>query len=168
MIVCSSGLYISYQFNLYSIRQHQKEIILHSDGLKSRLVTFSFPANFSEHKNIDLRFVEEDEMMFDGKMYDIVSQHSSGDSIIIKCIADNIEDDIRSEAGKQINSTQGSTTQRNLSAFKFTSEPFTVEAGSFKFYRILNSSSKIFLSIKNKKAIDCYPNVPSPPPWPCV
>ncbi len=168
MIVCSSGLYISYQFNLYSIRHHQKEIILHSDGLKNRLVTFSFPANFSENKNIDLRFVEEDEVMFDGKMYDIVSQYTSGDSIIIKCIPDNIEDDIRSEASKQINSAEGTITQRNLSLFKFTSEPFTLEAGAFKFNYIINSSSQIFLSAKNKQAIDCYLNVPCPPPWPCV
>lgn len=168
MIVCSSGLYISYQFNLYGIHQHQKELILHSSDIEKRIVTFSFPINFTENKNIDVRFVEDDEIMIDGKMYDIVSQYTSADSIMIKCISDKTEDEIRSGIASQVNTTEGATTQKNLSVFKFISKPFTTAPGPLKFKGILKSSPQIFLSLKDKKPIICYLNVPSPPPWYCV
>lgn len=140
-------------------------MILHSDNLKDRIVTFSFPLNFSKNKNIDFRFVEDDEIMFEGKMYDIVSQYKSTDSIFIKCIPDKIEDDIRSEAANHVSDTGGATTQQNFSFTKFNPEPFTIAGGLAKFRFILNRSSLLFLFSNDCKPATCYLNVASPPPW---
>ncbi|MEO6638184.1 MAG: hypothetical protein ABIN25_07895 [Ginsengibacter sp.] len=165
MILFCGGWYISYKFSLYGIHQRQKEIILHSGNIDSRVVTLSLPINFNENKNFDFRFIEEDEIMFNGKMYDVVSQYRSADSVIIKCIADITEDDIRSEAINQVNGLEGTTTQRNLSAFKFIPELFTTTPGPLKLYCILKYSSQIYLFRKIGNTITGYINVPSPPPW---
>ena len=128
-------------------------------------MAFSFPVNFKDNKNIDLRFVEDDEIMFNGKMYDIVNQYKSTDSIFIKCIPDKIEDDIRSEAANQINDMGGATTQKNFSIRRFNPEPFTIVTGPGKFYFIPHCSPVIFLFSKESKPVSCYLNIPSPPPW---
>lgn len=140
-------------------------MILHSDGLKDRIVTFSIPLNFDKNKNIDLRFVEDDEIMFNGKMYDIINQYKTRDSIFIKCIPDKVEDDIRSDAANHVSDTGGSTTQRNFSSIKFNPEPFTIAGGPAKFSFILNRSSALFLFSNDCKPATFYLNVPSPPPW---
>ncbi len=165
MILCSSGLYISYRLSLFSIRQHQKEVILHSEIFKGRVFEFSFSSNYIHDKNIDLVFVEDDEIMFNGKMYDIISKDKSADSIFIKCIADKIEDEIREEANNQINNTEGTTTQKNFSAFKFNPGPFTIQLETMNPLLVSKNKSASFLFSKNDKPVAQYLNVASPPPW---
>ena len=138
---------------------------MHSENLKDRIVTFSFPLNFDKDKNVDFRFVEDDEVMFEGKMYDIVKQYKTTDSIFIKCIPDEIENDIRSKAANEINDIGGATTQRNFSFIKFNPEPFTITNGFWKFHSILNRCSLLFLFSGYCKPATYYINVPSPPPW---
>ncbi len=165
MILCSSGLYISYQLSLYSIRQQQKEIILHSEIFKGSVFEFSFSRDYIHDKDIDLVFVEDDEIMFNGKMYDIVSQQKSADSIFIKCIPDKIEDEIREEVNNQINNTKGTATQKNFSAFKFNPGPFTIRSETENLLFISKNKSASFLFLKNDTPVAQYINVASPPPW---
>ncbi len=165
MILCSAGLYISYKLTLHNIHLRQREVILHSDIFKHWVVQFSFPTNYSQNKDVDLVFVEKDEIMFDGKMYDIVDQYQSADSIFIKCIPDKIEDDVRDAVNNQIDNTEGATTQKNFSAFKFNPGPFTSGSETGNLYLIPNSGSPIFLSLDDAKPEESYVNVPSPPPW---
>lgn len=165
MILCSSGFYISCQLSLYGIRQQQKEIILHSEIFKGSVFEFSFSRNYIQDKNIDLVFVEDDEVMFNGKMYDIVSQHKSADSIFIKCISDKVEDEIREEVNNQINNTEGTTTQKNFSAFKFNPGPFTIRSEIDNPLFISKNKSASFLFSKNDNPVAQYINVASPPPW---
>ncbi len=164
MIVCSSGLYISYLLSLHSIHKHQREVILHSDNFKNIIAEFSFPLNYALDENIDLVFVEDDEIMFNGKMYDIVQQYTSADSIFIRCIPDKIEDEVRDQVNNQINKTDGATAQKNFSAFKFNPGPFISDSETVDLSFIFNCRAPNFFS-GNIQPLTQYLHVPSPPPW---
>ena len=164
MILCSSGSYTSYLLSLHSIHKHQREVILHSDNFKNIIAEFSFPLNYNRNENIDLVFVEDDEIMFNGKMYDIVHQHTSADSIFITCIPDKIEDEVRDQVNNQINRTDGAIAQKNFSAFKFNPGPFISDSETVDLSLIFNRRATNFFSGKIQPVTQ-YLHVPSPPPW---
>ena len=165
MILCGAGFNISYQLSLHSIYLQQRELILHSGNFKNTIVKFSFPLNYAQVKNPDVIFVEEDEIMFNGKMYDIVNQRISDDSIFITCIPDKIEDEVRDQVNNQFNKTEGATTQKNFSAFKFNPGPFLFQSESWNLHFTTDPVSVNFLFIKNGKAVASFLSVPFPPPW---
>ncbi|UKJ07481.1 hypothetical protein [Solitalea lacus] len=43
-------------------------------------------------RDLDFQWVEEDEVRYKGKMYDVVAKEEKGDTIILKCIADHKDD----------------------------------------------------------------------------
>lgn len=165
MILCSSGLFISYQLSLHNIHLQQRKIILHSDIFKDRIINFSFQKFCGKQKQNDLVFVEEDEIMYDGKMYDIIERSESNDSIFIKCIPDKIEDDIRAEASNQLQKNDGAATQKNFSAFKFNPGPFVAVTVIKCYADLFKSTTELFPFENSEKLIDAFINIPSPPPW---
>lgn len=165
MILCSSGLFISYKLSLHNIHLRQREIILHSDIFKNRVVHFTFPRNHQTQQDNDLVFVEDDEIMFNGKMYDIIEQLQTNDSVFIKCIPDKIEDDIRAEASNQLDKNDGANTQKNFSGFKFNAGPFIVVTEVTHYFNFLKTATELFPVENPEKLVAAFLNIPSPPPW---
>ena len=165
MILCSSGLFISYKLSLHHIHLRQREVILHSDIFKNLVVHFTFPRNHQSQKNYDLVFVEDDEIMFNGKMYDIAEKIETADSIIIKCLPDKIEDDIRTAASNQLDKKDGATTQKNFSGFKFNPGPFIPIAEVMPYFTFGKDATQLFQIENSGIPPDLFLNIPSPPPW---
>ncbi len=124
------------------------------------------PENFGKDESIDLRFEEEDEVMFNGKMYDIISRQSSTDSLFLKCIPDHGEDEIRDLASNVIFSSDGKTaSQKENTLIKFNPGLFTTFAREYNsgFFEI--NKPPYYLTYIIKKIPVPYQNIPSPPPW---
>ncbi len=168
MVLCSCGLFISYKLSLHNIRLHQRETILQSANFKNGIVTFSFPVNYRDNKVYDIVYVEEDEIMFNGKMYDIINEHLSADSIFIKCIPDKIEDEVRNEASRHIYKGDGISTQKNSLVIKFNPGPFTFTLACEDKDFTIKKNSKYFRWFYADKHHTSYHDVPSPPPRPLV
>ena len=110
-------------------------------------------------------FVEDDEIMFNGKMYDIAERIEAGDSIIIKCLPDKIEDDIRTEASNQLDKKDGATTQKNFSGFKFNPGPFIPVIEVRRHFTFGKDATGLFPVENSGKPLDLFLDIPSPPPW---
>lgn len=164
MLICSCGLLISYHLNLYSIHLHQREIILHSVSFDSKILTFAFPKDYHNNKDYDLEFEGEDEMMLDGKMYDIIAEHASHDSIFVKCISDENEDEVRAEAGRQIEANTGTSTHENSPGIKFNPGVY-IDHLTAESTAAISTSSIVFFYFKISPELFHFSNVPSPPPW---
>lgn len=124
------------------------------------------PNNYVDDRNIDLQFEEEDEIMFDGKMYDIISQNSSGDSIIFKCISDINENGVRDLAYKEIlNSIGRKAGNKGNILLNFNPGLFINFSHDETSFFLSKNFLNMYPGYIIKKISDPFQNIPSPPPW---
>ncbi len=167
MAICSGGIYISYHLSLYSIHLQQKEVIKkHQEFFKERIFEIHVPENFAADKSVDLLFKGDDEIMFHGKMYDIISRRSSGDSIFFKCISDRIEDEVRCIVANEILNNNGrSASQKENLVIKFNPGLYTNFIQDEDVSLLPGNSVGSYLFYIVKKVSPSYLNIPAPPPW---
>ncbi len=167
MMLCSSGFYIAFYLSLQSIKHTQRQIILSSDLKDKYIFEFSFSKEEANSSG-DFSFVEKDEIKFKGKMYDIVTLHSTADSFYIKCIVDENEEYMKELASNAIIKQQTAKNERSLSFLQLRLGFFTINS--------FDPFVKTF-SIQKAVAYNCFLpgelskpdiNIPSPPPWYCL
>jgi hypothetical protein len=164
MILCSSGFYIAFHISLQSIKHTQRQIILSSDLKNKFIFEFAFSKDASTYKRQGISFIERDEIKYKGKMYDIVSQHDTTDSIFVKCISDEQEDYTIALSQNELIKNQNAKNEKDLSILKFNLGVYTFpDTGIPKFS--LNKETLSHQFFHPGKLLFTIINVPSPPPW---
>jgi len=165
MILCSSGFYIAFYISLQSIKHSQHQIILSSD-LKNKFVfEFSFSKSEIQNNSGEFSFEEENEIKYNGKMYDVISQQSNGDHLTIKCISDEDEDYTLALAENQNIKTQKEKNFKDLTLLQLRLGMYTFTAVN-NFYKPYNPVFRHpFARFNPGKLLYPHLNIPSPPPW---
>ncbi|MCX8056599.1 MAG: hypothetical protein N3F03_03185, partial [Ignavibacteria bacterium] len=86
------GILIYNQIKFY----HKKSIksAIKNNSFFEVVEVLAFSKERLKHGDYDLKFIEEHEFRFQGKMYDIISSWETKDSIFYKCINDKREEEL--------------------------------------------------------------------------
>lgn len=165
MMLFGNGFYIAWHASLHAIHKSQKAILANSNINKNKLVEFVFSKSDLK-KNIHFSFDDDDEneFEFDGRMYDIVSQQTIGDSIHISTISDKEEDNLRDVAMCQILQGEKNTTGRDLPVFKIRLDHFTNDFKKTAFGFFPGNNLQEFIKHKSPKLTCPYYDISAPPP----
>jgi len=61
----------------------------------------------------DINFVDDNEFLYKGKMYDVVRQQANGDTIIYYCINDNKEEELYANLNKEVKNNMDTNPVKN-------------------------------------------------------
>jgi hypothetical protein len=75
---------------MYLAKKEMKRL-LKVQAPASMLRVFVFPAAPAVQQRLGVRWIEDHEFRFDGRMYDIVRSEQRGDSVVYTCIEDEME-----------------------------------------------------------------------------
>jgi hypothetical protein len=86
---------------------------------ESDIIRFSFPTKSIDNEMSDLRFTEDFEFAYDGKLYDVVRKTTTADSTIFYCINDAQEEQLYADLDNHVQREMGkSGNSSKLDAFK--------------------------------------------------
>lgn len=165
MILCSSGFYIAFHISLQSIKHTQRQIILSSDLKNKFIFEFGFSKDASTYKRQGISFIERNEIKYKGKMYDIVRQYDTPDSIFLKCISDEQEDYTIALSQNELIKNQNAKNEKDLSILKFNLGVYTFNSDTEIPKIFLNKETLSHQFFHLGKLLFTIINVPSPPPW---
>jgi hypothetical protein len=160
LLFYSTGYYFAYQVKLSEVKQEGFARI--HDAILTNVVTISSGYINGEILNKDIELVEENEISWQGKMYDIISSTTNGNTITFKCVSDSKEDEANTAWVNHVKKNTEPTSDHS-SAFK----PFLVymethTAITFQLFVVIGD--KIPVTAQNITP-EAYLNIPSPPPW---
>jgi len=113
----------------------------------------------------DLQIIGENEISWQGKMYDVVSSKVEGEEIIFACLADKNETTMISTANDHIQKqADQSAGKKSISVNKNITLYFE-EHSFIKTIQLFKQDEWSVSSINLHTAP--YHNIPSPPPWSC-
>ena len=153
---------MAFYISMHQIKQSQRKIIASGNLDKDQIFVFNFSANeLQNNKSIKL---EESELKYQGRMYDIISRREKDGMLSISCIADGSEDYLLSLMGNSIYKLQKEKINTHLFQLKWQIDNYT-----FNIPHILKVHLKSTANYGPQMCYDIIPsdhnNVPSPPPW---
>ncbi|MFS8083455.1 MAG: hypothetical protein ACMG51_08390 [Ginsengibacter sp.] len=144
------------------IKQSQRELIASGNLINDHIFVFNFSANdLHNNKAIEL---EESELKYHGRMYDIISSEDNNGMVSISCIADGSEDYLLDLMGNSFYKLQKEKINTNLFQLKFQIDNYTFDdSHNLKVYHKIpfNYGPQMCFDILSSD----HKNVPSPPPW---
>ena len=147
---------------MHQIKQSQRKIIASGNLNKDEIFVFNFSANeLQNNKSIKL---EESELKYQGRMYDIISRREKDGMVSISCIADGSEDYLLGLMGNSFFKLQKEKTNTHLFQLKWQIDNYTInDPHALNVH--LNSTANYGPQICNDIMSSDHKNVPSPPPW---
>ena len=163
IVLCSSGFYLAFYISMHQIKQSQRKIIASGNLNNDHIFVFNFSAVDLQNNKANIE-LEESELKYDGKMYDIISKEEKNGMISISCIADGSEDYLLSLMGNSFYKLQKEKNSNHLFQLKWQIDNYTFETFpnlklNFKDQKI--HEPHVFIILVQSY----YKNVPSPPPW---
>lgn len=162
VLLCSSSFYLAFYVSLHQIKQGQRKIIASGRLNKDQFLVFNFSAN-EVHKNKSIK-LEETELEYQGRMYDIISKEDKDGMISISCIADGSEDYLLALMGNSFYKLQKQKTNSHLFQLKWQLDNYTFNA-PYHFNVHYKSGINYGPQMCHDLMSSDHKNVPSPPPW---
>jgi hypothetical protein len=158
----SIGVIIVYnQIKFYHKRTIKEQI--KQNNFQEVTETLSFSKSDLKNKLVNLEFIEEYEFRYNGKLYDIITQWETDDSIYYKCINDTKEEELEEIF---VNYVVNNNHRNDLPLpIKQLLNSLQVEyylVSNQKIYPQLNSSFITCSEYKNP--LDEFLSIPDPPP----
>jgi hypothetical protein len=162
MMLYSIGFYFIYQNELQSVKDANHSAIeagKYSDDLTTIRIAYSN----GKYQDKALEVISNAEIIWHGKMYDVVSSRIEGQTMVFTCLTDNKETNmigsVNDHIQKQSDQPSGKKTisiAKNINLY-FEEQLFVkVDPGS-----ILSQWSLPVIKVLPAP----YYNIPSPPPW---
>jgi hypothetical protein len=162
MMLYSIGFYFIYQSELTAVKQSSQKAI-ESGSFSNDLTTIRVAYSNNKIQDDALEVVSQNEISWHGKMYDIVSSHIEGSTVVFSCFTDSKETSIIGSANdhiqKQADQPSGKkavSMAKNLNLY--------FEEQALAYVDLSSIHSKWSLPI-DKILPAPYYNIPSPPPW---
>jgi hypothetical protein len=139
------------------------------DSKTGSLVEVKVPVALTEKSNSIFIQTEEDEISYQGKMYDVVSSNRSADGFVhYYCVNDQVEEGYRAIQDQltQESSSVAGNKQISCSSHKHKLKTFVTEYLPLR-KGILSASCPIYIDFNSDFLIlskSCFSKVPSPPP----
>lgn len=161
MLLCGSGFYISWRISMQFIYNSQKNLISSATYKKQNVIAFTFSKkDLQNNHNIQL---DNDELNYNYKMYDIINIKTSGDKIFINCIADKDEDNLVKIVTANVFAT-GNDMAKQLPVSHFHIDDYISDAGNPGLFVTNNEIRNNYISITDGILPDQFLSRPSPPP----
>ena len=161
MLLCGSGFYISWRISMRFIYNSQKNLISSATYKKQNVIAFTFSKkDLQNSNNIQLN---NDELKYNHKMYDIINMKTSGDKIFINCIADKDEDNLVKIVTANVFAT-GNDMAKQLPVSHFHIDDYISDAGNLGLFVTNNEIRNNYISITDGILPDQFLSRPSPPP----
>lgn len=148
---------------MHQIKQSQRKIIASGNLNNDHIFVFNFSAVDLQNNKANIE-LEESELKYEGRMYDIISKEEKNGMVSISCIADGSEDYLLSLMGNSFYRLQKEKNNNHLFQLKCQIDNYIFEANYIlkwhcKDQKIYDPQvCTILISADHK-------NVPSPPPW---
>jgi hypothetical protein len=162
IMLCSSGFYLAFYISMHQVKQSQRKIIATGNLNSDHIFVFNFSENeLQNNKSIKL---EESELKYQGRMYDIISREDKNGMVSISCIADGSEDYLLSLMGNSFYKIQKEKNNDHLFQLKWQIDNYT-----FNVPHIFNVHANSAANYGPQMCFDImssdHKNVPAPPPW---
>ena len=102
------GSLIVFESTRYCIHKEIKNTITQSIP-QNKLIAIIIDNNTKK----DINFVDDNEFLYKGKMYDVVKQQTNGDTIIYYCINDNKEEELFANLNKEVKNNMDTNPVKN-------------------------------------------------------
>jgi hypothetical protein len=163
MLVYGIGYCFIFQYELRSFKELNHFNIQSGEISEPTIIKVNYYNGKVADKSVQL-IDDNDEILYHGKLYDIVCAEVKGNTIIYSCISDEREDIISALANdhiqKQTNQGKGKKTNAISKTLSLFFEQQKLAEGSLNKPVITHFS---FTSITILPVTYC--NIPSPPPW---
>ena len=107
----TSGYYLLYTFDYVAIKHEVAEMI--SELSPRETVALLFPIQNGKVIANDLAITDDNELIYQGKMYDVISRSESKCQIVYQCYSDGRETELNENLDKKIGSDTEQPTQKN-------------------------------------------------------
>ena len=163
IVLCSSGFYLAFYISMHQVKQSQRKIIASGNLNNDHIFVFSFSAADLQNNKANIE-LEESELKYNGKMYDIISKMEKNGMISISCIADGSEDYLLSLMGNSFYRLRKEKNTNHLLQLKWQIDNYTFEATDISDFNF--KDQKLYgPQVWTNLILSHYKNVPSPPPW---
>ena len=164
LTLCTAGFFIAWHISLQNIRISQKSAILQIGIHKDRIVKFVISKDKLNQEN-QFSFNGDNELQYQGQMYDVIDKTTIGDSIVINCISDKKEDELIQLVFSELVNKNDNSTGKELPIFKLKLDHFNNQSSYFFPVNITNNQHNFFLPPDHVLLPQPFLNVSSPPPW---
>jgi len=123
------GYYLVFYGDLLEAKHEAEVYIWGHDSRSEKMVTLSFPVQDGQPVAEGLRFTDEDEFIYQGRMYDVVSTAKSKDRIILTCYTDTKETALHQDLCNKVNADNDNATSnhKNKSVLKEFVKDYTLD-----------------------------------------
>ena len=146
LLANTMGYYLLYSLDYLAIKHEMAEMIKELSG--SETVTLSFPEKNSKANSTEVSYTSDDELIYQGKMYDIISQSINQGIISYKCYSDTRETQLSENLTRNMNSDQEHPSQKNKnkSTNKISIKDFNHQTQSLIYFAPVYSATETYLS----------------------
>lgn len=158
------GYYLVFYGNLLAVK-HEAEVMIWGHMNTEKVVSIRFALKDNKPVGTDLIFTDEDEFIYQGRMYDVISSHRGAEYIEFKCYTDTKETTLNRNLCKKVDSDTESPAQKNKgnsSVKEFVKDYTPQEQEVFTALQTL-TSSRIHMQRTQLQPL-IYKAIVSPPP----
>jgi hypothetical protein len=159
------GYYLVYYTDILAAKHEAEVFIWGHDSRSEKLVSLAFPLHDGEPLAEGLRFTDEDEFIYQGRMYDVVSSSRKDGKIIYQCYTDIRETALNQNLCKKVNAEHDtpSQDQKNKSVLKEFAKDYTTHLSDQYHYYSATIVTLIRPTLAEGQP-SVYTSVISPPP----
>lgn len=159
------GYYLVFYGDIIAAKHEAEVFIYGHDSHSEKIVTLTFALRDGKPVAQDLTFTDDDEFVYQGRMYDVISSRSTHGQIVYQCYTDIRETAINQNLCHKVNAENDTPSQnhKNGSVLKEFAKDYTLhEAQIIRFVPAIRSSYTHRTSMKRQPSI--YRPIVSPPP----
>jgi len=164
------GYYLVFYGDLLAAKHEAEVLILGHESLGDKMVSLTFPLVGGKPVAQGLTFTDDDEFMYQGRMYDVAGSSTANGQITYKCYTDNKETALNDNLSNKINADNDSPSQnhKNNSALKEFVKDYTLRRPDV--FCISPGITKSFIHISPAPPGHSfeYRSIVSPPPEPLI
>ena len=159
------GYYLVFYGDLLAVKHDAEVLIWGHERIGDKMVSLTFPIQDGKPVAAGLTHTDDNEFMYQGRMYDIVSCTKANGYIVFKCYTDNKETALNDNLCNKINSDSDSPSQnhKNNSILKEFVKDYTPHKSQAFFIQNTLTRSYIRISGTNPQP-SIYRSIVSPPP----
>ena len=157
------GYYFVFKIAQFDVRAEMKSAIKRNIPMKD-LEVITIPATANGSNDSQTRFIDDNELIYQGKLYDIVKRELSGNNIIVYCINDKKEEVLLENLYAKLTRENDITKNMNDKSGHILTSMIKDVVFSKTIIIISPIGLDINFSSVNNEIINSYSEVITPPP----
>lgn len=159
------GCYLVFYGDILAAKHEALVLIMGHTKIGDRMVELTFRLHDGKPTANGLIFTDDDEFMYQGRMYDVMSSTSANGNIVYKCYTDNKETALNSDICDKIKSDRDTPAQnhKNTSVLKEHIKDYV--PNGYQLFAIAPVVRRTYLHIsRTEQQSYIYRSIISPPP----